>query len=284
MVAHGDSITAGEALETCGRVLHTAELFPHIKPMFVPLSHYLSALCILCESSPKKWEKAKTRRISIPSIVLRMLDEGWRLIRGKKIHARRLVTIEEDADCHWSTDWCPEGMGFVDCLTGNFAGVSIPWDHPMTVRFRKNSLFGELFIVTLSLILFAEKGQVILLDEDNMGCIHAIKKFKSKPSYSLLSLRFAKVIREKELTVLPRHVGTKVIVADPISRMDLSDWRERFERRCRYSKIPIGHELPNALAGWRNLWDELVAIEHRYSLFSDGFCREGLQFVTLILD
>ena len=68
MVVHGDSITAGEALETCGRVMHAAALFPPTKPMFVPLSFYLSALCLLCESSPKKWERVKPRRISIPPL------------------------------------------------------------------------------------------------------------------------------------------------------------------------------------------------------------------------
>ena len=265
LVVHGDSVTAGEALETCGRVMHAAELFPDIKPMFVPLSHYLSALCVLCKSCPRKWEKAKARRISVPRIILRMLHDGWMLIVSRETHALRFVHIQEDADSHWSTDWCPEGMGFVDCLTGNYVGVSIPQEHPMTIRFRKNSLFGELFIVTLSLIVFAMPGQIILLDEDNMGCIHAIKKFKSKPSYSLLSMRFAQVIREKRLTVLPHHVGTKIIAADPISRMDLPGWKERFEKRCAILKIPKGHELPDALASWENLWEELIALEDKYS-------------------
>ena len=266
LVLHGESITAGEALTTCGQIMHTTDLFPTLRPTFSPLSSFLSGLCILCESDPRKWGRAKGRLIKIPDVILCMIHEGWKLIKNREQYAGKFVKLWVDADISISTDWCPKGMGFVDHTSGDFEGILIPVDHPLTIRFGKHSLFGELFIVTLALIVFAKKGQTVALSEDNMGCIQAVKKFKSKTTYWALAKRFADVVRTKELNVVPRYMDTDTIPADPISRTDKSNWESDFYSRCAALKIPTGRRLNGALDGWTDLWAELLVIEQRHSL------------------
>lgn len=270
LVLYGGSITAGEALSTCGQIMHTADLFPTLRPTFGPLSSYLSGLSILCESDPRKWARAKPKLIEIPAVILCMVHNGWKLIKNREQHATKFGKLWEDADISISTDWCPKGMGFVDHTSGDFEGILIPALHPLRIRFDKNSLFGELFIVTLVLIVFAKRGQTIALSEDNMGCIQAVKKFKSKTTYWALAKRFAQVCYDLELTVVPRYMDTNTIPADPISRTDKSNWKSDFCSRCKALKIPTGRRLTGALDGWTDLWDELLLIERRHSLFLCG--------------
>mgnify|MGYP001479672899 CR=1 FL=1 len=268
LILCAESVTAAEALTICGQVMHATELFPSLKPSFTPFSWFLSGLCTLCKADPRKWERAKARRIAIPPVIARMVHDGWKMIKNRAQHATKFVKILEDADRSISTDWCPRGMGFVDHISGDFEGILIPTDHPMTIFFAKHSLFGELFIVTLALIVFAKPGQVIALAEDNMGCIQAIKKYRSRASYSALSMKFAEVVREKQLTIIPRYMDTDTIPADPISRTDKKGWSLRFSERCKKLKIPKGRRLFGALNGWTDLWNDIMIIERKYSLLS----------------
>ena len=102
--------------------------------------------------------------------------------------------------------------------------------------------------------------------EDNMGCIYAIQKFRSRPSYAALALEFARVVREKRLTIIPHYTKSKTILADPVSRM-YSDpnWKTDFELRRIRLKVPKGKRLARALDGWEELWEKIAAIERRYS-------------------
>ena len=268
LVLNGDRITAGEALTTCGEILHTTLLFPSLKPSFVPLSWYLSALCTLCKEDPKKWERAKSRHIEIPAVLRCMVHDAWLLIKNRKQHALKFVKLVEDADLSISTDWCPKGFGVVDHISGDFEGIVFPLDHPIYTLFRKHSLWGELFAVIMALLTLASEGQVVTLAEDNMGCISAVKNFKSQTSYSALSQYFAKVVREKNLTIIPRYMDTDTIPADPISRLDKPNWASDFSSRCKRLKIPTGRRRTGLLKGWTDLWNDIMRVEAEYSLLS----------------
>ena len=230
----------------------------------------MSNLCRICKQNPRRWEKMLAKEIFVPKILLVLLYEAWVSIKNRSQNAIRYVKIVEDADWDVSCDWCPAGMGVVDKITGNYEGVRIPREHPMNVRFGELSLFGELFTVLLFLITFVSEDQVVSLAEDNMGCIYAIQKFRSRPSYAALALEFARVVREKRITIIPHYMKSKTILADPVSRM-YSDpnWKTDFELRRIRLKVPKGKRLARALDGWEEVWQKIVAIERRYSSHYD---------------
>jgi hypothetical protein len=215
-----------------------------------------------------------------------MIFDAWQMIKNRKQHALVFVKLAEDATLFLSTDWCPQGMGVVDHVSGNFEGVLIPSDHPMNLIFRKHSLFGELFTVVVAISALAADNSVVALSEDNMGCLQAVKTFKSSLSYSALAQIFAKVVREKNLTIVPSYMDTDTIPADPISRTDKKDWFSKFSARCALLKIPVGHRMTGALDGWRDLWNQIMRLEAKYSPYPDisgrGLLIKELSYQTAL--
>jgi hypothetical protein len=272
--------TIGRLLQIAGRLAHVCEIFPWARPSLAPLAWILAGANAICKSDKAAWRKLAKRTFMPPKIVVDMIVEIWKEILGKSTKATIFVIIEEDCDMMISTDWAPSGLGMV-CVwnkrdpsrNGEHIGVPIPEHHPLRTNHEHQSTFGELFAEFLAIEFWTRNtvGMRISVRGDNTGALITLQRFRCIPVNGVLVMMIARLLKEREIVLVPRYVDTNSIVADPLTHVgDRSvknkTWQADFRRRMNFMHFEIGNFLPQHCMQVDFFYRQYARIAARYPL------------------
>ena len=265
-------MSIGDLLILVGSLIYLADVFYTTKPFFIPASRWLGIINHQFHTvQMTAWTLIKKIVVPVPKGLRKLIIEGWRIaITRRWMPVRYLLYTEADGTLFLSADACgkatcftpwdgaphPAGLGACNKRTGARLMVLVPDDHPLS---DKNNSYLELFTAVLCIALWARKGDIVVLDEDNNAALCWLTKFKAKPIYIALVIFFSDLVRVRDLRVKILPVRTDVIAADPLSRTYEDIWLDDWKERARAQGIPTDGKIFQS--NWEILWDKVSKIE-----------------------
>ena len=283
-----EPLTIDFLLKAAGSLMHLTELFPYLKPSFIPMSRWLGECNQICHANKRRWKRIKEETATIPQPLQKLIGLGWSRAKvDRTVNVRDLLRTEVDADIVLATDACgmsdelatdqhPAGLGAVvhKCRGGAIAAGTramelLPRDHPIAT---KPIAWLELFTSVLWILQTCQRGWLCVIYTDNTNAEHWMRKYKAKPAYIGLMMRLANFCRVKKVTLIIKRSDTEHILADPLSRT-YEDYEADWRARAKEWKVP--HDGPIVSFLWRDLWDQVREIEEEYGRFSIFLSRPG---------
>ena len=251
-------IPLGFLMSLAGKIGYIHSLFPATRAFFGPFTWWLAQINRVCKEKKRLWRIWKKKFVSVPPPLVIQIFEGWNRIYRKESLAIDHVKIAQDAETHFSVDWCPIGGGSHNFDTNEYFVIVWPEGHELT---QNRSTFGEFFMFYVAARTWYVPGKDMRANEDNEGCIAVIKRFMSRQSYGDMAIVFGRWAWENNVKVFPSHEGTKDIIADPLSRSTDEDWYEEYCDRCNRKGTPVGKEIS---VDWEPLWEEVLQARRKY--------------------
>ena len=265
-------MTIGDLLVVVGSLIYLADVFYTTIPFFVPASRWLGIINHKFHTMlTMDWNRIKKIVVPVPAGLRKLMREGWRIASSRRwMPVRFLLYTEADGTLFLSADACGKathhtpwdgpphqaGLGACNKRTGARLMVLVPDEHPLS---NKNNSYLELFTAVLCIDLWAKKGDIVVLDEDNNAALCWLTKFKALPIYIALVIYFSDLVRKRDLRVKILSVRTDVIAADPLSRTYESIWLDDWNERARAQGIPVDGKV--CQSNWQTLWDRVSRIE-----------------------
>ena len=248
-------VTVLQVMQAAGVAAHTSNLFQILKLYLSPISRFIGHYAWYKRNERMHWHTIKKQVVEVPKSIRDLLLLGWR--KAKALHfaeCRPILATAADATLELSCDASglatgtkphPAGLGAINHTATKegeqkeheYFCITIPHDHPMSTW---AIMKLEAITVLMAIHVWAHKGDIIIIHEDNKTVEHAASNFRCQPTLAPFVFLLAQLAEERKLILRPIWTNGKVILADPLSRWSEQPEQEReFEKRCKTHGLEV---------------------------------------------